>query len=188
MSALPYATDQALVQACLTGDEHAWRCLHTHYSGRLVAYVRRRLQAIGRADLDAAQEVVSAVWCLLLEHGSRRLRAFEPERGSLGSYLTGLSRAQLAVYCRTSQRWAREHRAALSLFVPDPRKDDSPLGSWIKEFLQSLAPRERDYCESDLLPGGQAMPDVSPVNARKLRQRVRARLLHYLDGAGGPAL
>lgn len=93
--------ERGLRAAILSGDEAAWRVLYERYFDALYAYSFAR---VGR-DPDRAQEVVQECWMVAV----RRVRAFEPARGSFGQWLRGIADR---VILGQQRRWARRNRLA----------------------------------------------------------------------------
>lgn len=75
--------ERGLKEAVLAGDERAWRTLYDDSFDGLFAYVLWRCG--GRRD--RAEEIVQETWLTAV----RRIRAFEPDRGSFGDWLRGIA-------------------------------------------------------------------------------------------------
>src|SRR5438876_9842948 len=71
MATSRFPEDQALVQACLQGDQPAWNLLVGRYQPRLIAYFRRHVGA------DQADEMAAELWYSLLKHDGARLRDYD---------------------------------------------------------------------------------------------------------------
>ena len=75
--------ERGLKEAVLAGDERAWRTLYDESFNGLFAYVNWRCG--GRRD--RAEEVVQETWLTTV----RRVRAFDPDRGSFADWLRGIA-------------------------------------------------------------------------------------------------
>lgn len=95
-----------------SGRSEAWGALCEAYSERLWRYVARRLGANQDAVADAVQETLLAA--------ARSAKNFDPERGTVWSWLTGIAHNQVALY------WRR--LAARRVDPAEPHFDDSPGG------------------------------------------------------------
>ena len=93
--------ERALRAAVLSGDEAAWRVLYERHFDALFAHVHARVGS----DPDRAQEAVQECWMTAV----RRIRSFEPSRGSFGNWLRGIADRVLLGQRR---RWARRQRLA----------------------------------------------------------------------------
>ena len=89
--------EQSLRQAVLRGDAAAWRALYeSHFEG-LYRYVHFRC----RRDVDRTEEVVQECWTVAV----RRMRDFDPARGSFQQWLQGIA---LHVLRNLGRRWQRD--------------------------------------------------------------------------------
>lgn len=88
----------ALRAAVLAGDEQAWRALYDAHADRLYAYVRYR---VGGHAADA-EEVAQECWTVAV----RRIRAFDPDRGTFAQWLYGIAQHLLANRRRKQSRQA----------------------------------------------------------------------------------
>jgi RNA polymerase sigma-70 factor (ECF subfamily) len=89
--------EHGLRSAVLAGDEQAWRSLYADAFDNLRAYVHWRCAELR----DLADEVVQETWLTAV----RRIRAFDPERGSFAAWLRGIAANVVRNHLRR-----REHR------------------------------------------------------------------------------
>ncbi|HTN75868.1 MAG TPA: RNA polymerase sigma factor [Pirellulaceae bacterium] len=100
-------SDQAVVVRGLrTGDPTAWTSLYDHYSADLWRYVARLIGSDTNSVADLVQEVFLAA--------ARSAAQFDPDRGSLWSWLTGIAHHQVANHWRQAKRQARVRELAKS--------------------------------------------------------------------------
>ena len=92
-----------VVRGLRNGDRDAWTALYDGYSEDVWRYVARLLGADATAVADVVQEVFLAA--------ARSARGFNPERGTLWNWLSGIAHHQVATYWRQGARLARLHQA-----------------------------------------------------------------------------
>jgi RNA polymerase sigma-70 factor (ECF subfamily) len=88
--------EHALRRAVLAGDEHAWQTLYDEAFAGLYAYVGWRCAGLR----DRTDEAVQETWLTAV----RRLRDFDPDRGSFAGWLRGIAANVLRKQLRVSQR------------------------------------------------------------------------------------
>lgn len=96
-----------------SGSPEAWGALYESYSVRLWQYVARLLGSDQDAVADAVQETFLAA--------ARSASNFDPDRGTVWVWLTGIAHNQVAMYWRKS----RTRR----IDPAEPHFDDSPGGA-----------------------------------------------------------
>lgn len=83
------------IQRAYAGDRHARRALGEALLPAIQRAVGRRLYPIARASARdpriELEDLVSGVWVKLFEHDWRALRRFDPDRGSLDSYVARIA-------------------------------------------------------------------------------------------------
>ena len=93
--------EEALRAAVLAGDESAWRVLYERHFDALFAHVCAR----AGGDPERARDAVQECWMTAV----RRMRSFDPAKGSFGHWLRGIANRVLLGQRR---RWARRQRLA----------------------------------------------------------------------------
>lgn len=90
--------ERAIRDAVLAGDADAWRQWYDAHFSRLTAYVRWRCGDL----LDLADDVLQETWLTAV----RRLRNFDPERGTFFDWLCGIASnaARNAIRARRRQK------------------------------------------------------------------------------------
>jgi len=105
--------ERALRAAVLSGDETAWRVLYERHFDALFAHVYSRVAC----DPERAGEAVQDCWMTVV----RRMRTFDPSRGSFGAWLRGIADH---VGLGQKRRWARRQRLAEA--APETRAFAAP--------------------------------------------------------------
>jgi len=106
--------ERGLRDAVLAGDEAAWQALYDSCFDRLHAHVYYRV----RRDRHRADEVVQECWLVAV----RRIRRFDPDRGSFEQWLRGIADNVLRNAWR---RWQRRDQTEVRM---DPRAACRPRG------------------------------------------------------------
>src|SRR5580692_967308 len=106
--------ERAIRDAVLAGDVEAWRAWYAAYFDRLAEYARWRCG--GLADL--ADDVIQEAWITAI----RRLRSFDPKKGTFFNWLCGIvsNAARNAIRGRR-----RERRRSQPLNPSDERRTAS---------------------------------------------------------------
>jgi RNA polymerase sigma-70 factor (ECF subfamily) len=116
------ARERGLLRAVLAGDEQAWTLLYAQAFDGLNAYVHWR--CAGWTDL--IEEVVQDTWLTAV----RRIRAFEPERGSFSSWLRGIAANILRNHLRqrvhrNGRLLVNEHGSTAAADAPLQQREES---------------------------------------------------------------
>jgi RNA polymerase sigma-70 factor (ECF subfamily) len=195
----PDGIDEAkLLSQLLADDDQAWRIFHETYSGvitRAITAVKNRFpMLIGREDVGE----IRADLCLqLLSSNKRRLRSFDPTRGTpLGTWLGILARHAAYDFLRSSRRsppfcWLGDELSRVEALVEDApdafriccARERTRI---LSALLQDLSPRDQEfvnlyYCEG-LDPEETAERlgiCVGTVYSKK--HKIRARIESLLD-------
>lgn len=181
--------DEALLEAALAGSTAAWETLQRSLStviGRVVGAVVRRYGArVGQADLE---DMVAEVWLALLTDDCRKLRQFDPQRGTRLQGWVAMIAAQSAVaslralpnagHARAAQDWAQ-------LAAPDPERDAKhsarALQLKMRRAMLQLSREDRVFLRHYLYHRGstkavaQAL-GISPNAVYTRKSRITARL------------
>ncbi|MHC4225140.1 MAG: RNA polymerase sigma factor [Planctomycetota bacterium] len=99
----PAKLERTLRKNALAGDEAAWRILYERAYAPLYIYVDRRT-AHDRPETD---EIVQECWLVAV----RRLRSFDPDRGTFLAWLLGIAGNVVRNRRRSRARQAREKEA-----------------------------------------------------------------------------
>jgi len=82
------------LQACATGDEDAWSIFVTETAGLVLAAVRRTAgKQLDHPQMPDIDDVVQSIYVRLLANNGRLMLNYDPERASISTWLTLVSRS-----------------------------------------------------------------------------------------------
>jgi len=98
--------DATLIQRLLDNDDDAWRAFHERYSHQLLGVISRVTRRFPQlTGTDHLEEIYASLCLRLLNDDKRRLKSFDPERGTpLGSWLCALARNSAHDFLRSHRR------------------------------------------------------------------------------------
>jgi len=183
--------DHLLVQRCLGGQPGAWDALYEQFHQPLCQAIRRLAGAA--ADANLLDEIAARVWYALVRSDFELLSRFDAERGCrLSTFLAAIARKEFAAYARGERRRRVREQAVSKSCLQATLHDLAASRADLVEFMNSLTPRERMFCEQWLMSGGDERPHanrdgglapgaLSDANIRQLRHRIRRKLIAYLE-------
>lgn len=164
----------------LAGDESAWRRLHEAHFASLLAYVH----AAARGDRRLVEDVVQDAWMIAL----RKIRRFDPDKGSFHAWITGIARHALANAKRREIRRAhRELPEAAASPTIDDASTERRAALW--GALLMLPARYRAVLEEKYVVG-RSVADMagsrgeSEKSVESALTRARAALRRAIDDQG----
>src|SRR5215813_531875 len=86
MNALDTCTDETLLRRTIAGDEEAFTALYGRLRGAIYRFARRM-----SGSSSVAEDVTQEVFLILL----RRAELYDPQRGSLSTYLMRIARNEI---------------------------------------------------------------------------------------------
>lgn len=189
-SRYPELSDLALLDEVLSGDEFAWRELLRRFRGLIYRCIHK---AIAKFDnvlpSEAADEIFSEVCFNLLRNDMRKLRLYDPDRGSkLGSWIGLISINSAYDHLRTCAR-----QPILDQIDGTPDRADqapSPLdnllckerSAQLYQLARDFSPRDRRFMELYFSQGmspaevAQRM-EISVKTVYSKKNKIRKRLL-----------
>jgi RNA polymerase sigma-70 factor (ECF subfamily) len=181
----PNWEERALRAAALAGDGAAWRALYERAFEPLHAFVHLRT---GRRD-DATEEALQECWLIAV----RRLRDFDPERGTFEGWLRGIAENVLRNLRRSAAR-ERARAGGGPAAAAGPREDagaSAGLSEHIALALTALPARYQEairakYEEDLSVAEISARWGETPKAVESLLSRARAAFraaYRSLDGA-----
>jgi RNA polymerase sigma-70 factor (ECF subfamily) len=156
--------ERGLLQAVLAGDDQAWRTWYEESFDPLYRYTLWRCAGLR----DRADEVVQETWLTAV----RRLRSFDPARGSFVGWLRGIAanllRNQLR---RAGRRTARLHELGNNHPVAEPADAELERREHAGRVADALAALPEHY-EAVLRAkylDGQSMADIAAVRGETVK-------------------
>ena len=153
--------ETTLIPSLLNDDERAWRTFHELYSSRLqgaITRVTRRFPQL--TGTDHVDEIYGALCLRLLSDDKRRLRSFDPDRGTpLGAWLCALARNSAHDFLRHRQRQPWLGRLADDASEVEPRSESHDAFSVyasreeaerLEELLATLSERDQQFMRAYL--------------------------------------
>jgi RNA polymerase sigma-70 factor (ECF subfamily) len=153
--------EATLIPSLLMNDERAWRTFHELYSSRLqgaISRVTRRFPQL--SGTDHVDEIYGTLCLRLLSDDKRRLRSFDPGRGTpLGAWLCTLARNSAHDFLRSRQRQPWLGRLADEVSEVDPRSDAPDAFNQcltreqveqLEELLTTLSMRDQEFMRAYL--------------------------------------
>lgn len=178
-------TDRNLIDRCLSGDRVAWERLYDQFHAPLLLAIRIFLGRSGSRH-DLVDDIAAKVWFTVIDRQAQMLDRFDSDRGCrLSTFLASIAKNEVLQYFRAERRRnARETQACRGREGADTDSrwnSLSGVNAAVTEFLATLTPREREYCEGYLL----ALRDIpadgySNENRWQLNHRVRSKLAAFL--------
>lgn len=148
------ADEAALLSGLIANDAGAWREFNTRYSRLLLSCISRVTARFGYASADDVREIYSTLCLQLLSNDKKKLRSFEPERGTrLGTWLGLLATHTAYDFLRSVRRHPRHDdltcAEALVSEMPDP--SDAALlreqARLLCQALSELSVKDREFVE-----------------------------------------
>ena len=188
--------ETTLLPSLLSNDERAWRTFHELYQSRLqgaISRITRRFPQL--TGTDHVEDIYGALCLRLLSDDKRRLRSFDPARGTpLGAWLCALAKNSAHDFLRHRQRQPWLGRLADDVSDVEPRTDEPDAFSvcalrepapQLDHLLETLSRRDQEFMHAyleGLEPeeiAGRLGISVSTVYSKK--HKILARLQHQLS-------
>ncbi len=157
----PVHDDAALIPSLLSDDEKAWRTFHERFSNRLqgvISQVTRRFPQL--TGTDHVDEIYGTLCLQLLSDDKRRLKSFDPGRGTpLGSWLCTLARNSAHDFLRSRRRqpWLGSSGSDVTEVEPPSEEPDAfsiccfrERARVMSQVMQSLSVRDREFLDAYL--------------------------------------
>ena len=157
--AAPSHEDAGLVAALIAGDERAWRVFHERHAPTMldaITGVRNRFPHI--IGVEDVRDIHAELWLQLLANDRRRLRQFDPTRGTpLRAWLGVLARHAAFDFLRLRRRQPTVHwkgEETLQLDMLDSAAPDALDVCCTRErarifaaLVDELSERDREFVE-----------------------------------------
>jgi hypothetical protein len=174
--------DALLAQRCLAGEVAAWEQLYTQCHEPLLLSIRIMLGPQSK-DANLVDEIAARVWYALVANDGELLARYDFERGArLITFLRALAKDQSAQHFREEVRRRNRELLALRERQKQQKNLDQPCNS-LSEFLGTLTPHERVFCNDYLLaePSGAVNEPYSSTSIWQLSHRIYRKLLRFLN-------
>jgi hypothetical protein len=183
--------DARLAKRCIAGEVAAWDDLYAGCQDRLLASIVALLG--GRSeDPNFVDEIAAQVWYALVKNDGELLLRYDPARGArLVTFIQTVAKDIWNRHRRSERRRLdREGTASCGKSKHYPAELDRANGT-LTEFLESLAPRDRQFFQEHLLenpdePPGDESSTESPTSIWQRTRRLYKRLLGFLNPAENP--
>lgn len=192
-------TDLELLDQVLSHDEHAWRELIRRFRGLIFRCITKVLckyeSVLSNEDVN---EIFSEVCLNLLRNDMRKLRAYDPERGSkLGSWIGLITINTSYDHLRVTARQPVLDR--IDGFVEREDSCPSPLDQLLEQeryrrlnnLAMDFSPRDQRFLElyygHGLQPAEVARAmNISVKTVYSKKNKIRNRLVALAEAAGQP--
>ena len=161
----------------------AWELLYAKCHESLCLSVKILL---GRHNSDGnlVDEIAARVWYALVANDGELLGRFDPARGArLITFMRALAKDEIGRHFRTElRRRERELIAAREKGV-NQDEDLAESVSSMREFLTTLTPHERSFCDEFLMgvPDDGTRQRRSPASIWQLTHRVYKKFLRFFE-------
>jgi len=174
--------DGLLTKRCLAGEVAAWEELYAQCHDPLLVSIRIIL---GPQNVDASlvDEIAARVWYALVANDGELLSRYKPSRGArLITFMRALAKDESVRYIRAEVRRRNRELTALRERRQHPDQEGAQPVNALGEFLGTLTPHERVFCNDYLLaiPTGEVEQTYSKSNIWQLSHRIRRKLLRFL--------
>ena len=178
--------DRLLIERCLAGEVAAWEELYAQCHEPLRRSIKVLLGRQG-SDGNLVDEIAARVWYALVENDGELLSRFDPARGArVMTFMGALAKDEICQHIRTEIR--RRERELLSARAKGAGPDDdlAESVSSLREFLSTLTPGERSFCDEFLLasPSDKQRDAASAANIWQLTHRIYQKFLHFFGRQG----
>lgn len=152
-AALPLLDELALLEGLLRDDVSAWQDFNARYGRQLRACIARIAARFGYRDADHVQEIYSILCLQLLNNDKRKLRSFEPGRGTRFGTWLGLLASHAAYDFLRSERRHPKGDELDSLQVASDALDPSESTllrerrRLLSSALSDLSAKDREFME-----------------------------------------
>ena len=178
--------DHRLAQRCVAGEVAAWEELYARCYDPLLASVKALLGSWG-GDADLVEEIAAQVWYALVANDGELLARYNPRHGGgLTTYMGAIAKRVISRHMRSERRRLDRESKASRGKPPHHAADLDQVGNSVDDFLGTLGPGERQFCNDYLLnshgdgEGGQN-GRLSRAGFWQRTRRIYRRLLGFLE-------
>lgn len=146
--------DAALVARLCRDEERAWREFNDRFANVIYGCIHRVLGRFSGTNQEDAREIYATLCVQLLAHDKRKLRTFEPERGSrlstwLGLLATHATYDHLRRLRREPDRASVSEAESLGSNLPSPHEAclTQQRARIVADLLAEFTDRDRQFVE-----------------------------------------
>jgi RNA polymerase sigma-70 factor (ECF subfamily) len=171
-------SDRDLMRRFRAGDRDAFTAIYRTHSGPIHRFALRMI-----ADPAKAAEITQDVFVWLIHHPD----SFDPERGELGAFLTGVARKHLQRRWQQDRRWVPFDDITPPV-APLPESDDGDETDRLRGAIAALPAKYREVVvlcdlEERSYEDAAAALDCATGTIRSRLHRARSLLSRKLLGA-----
>jgi RNA polymerase sigma-70 factor (ECF subfamily) len=153
--------EASLIPSLLSDDERAWRTFHELYASRLLGAISRVTRRFRELDgTDHVSDIYGTLCLRLLSDDKRRLRSFDPGRGTpLGAWLCTLAKNSAHDFLRSRQRqpWLSRHTQDITeaepcADAPDAfsQCEENEQAERLEQLMGTLSARDQEFLQAYL--------------------------------------
>jgi hypothetical protein len=175
--------DHCLAKRCVAGEVAAWEEFYAQCHDPLLGGIRVLLSG-WTSDANLVDEIAARVWYALVTDDGKLLTRYDPRRGGrLSTFMGAIAKGIVGQYLRSERRRLDREREASYGKPPHHADGQDQVVSAMDEFLETLGPGERQFCDEHLLnsPGdGEQNGTLSRAGFWQRSRRVYQRLRRFL--------
>jgi RNA polymerase sigma-70 factor (ECF subfamily) len=151
---VPVSEETRLIAALIAGEASAWRTFETRYGRLILSCISRVTSRFACVRPDDVREIQATLYLELLSNDKKKLRTFEPDRGTrFGTWLGLLATHTAYDFLRRARRDSRcdglEGAEGVRAETPDP--SDYTLvrerAALVSRLLGTLSAKDREFFE-----------------------------------------
>jgi RNA polymerase sigma-70 factor (ECF subfamily) len=185
-----------LIDGLVRGDQAAWRRFHQQYGRLIFRCIRKVTQAFSSVVRgDDEQEIYSNLVVQLLSNDKRKLRAFDPDRGSrLGTWIGMLATHAAYDHLRSMRRevpyapLCEAESTAAQTTCPFEQVESKEQSRMVRELVDRLSMKDRQfvrlYFDRGMSP--EAVADAMHISVKTVyskKHKICTRLEGIVVGA-----
>jgi len=174
--------DAILAKRCVAGEVAAWEELYAQCHDRLCLSIKLMLGRLS-SDPSLVDEIAARVWYALVANDGELLARYNPKRKArLITFMRTLAKGEISRHFRAELRRRERELVALRERPQHQGAESGQPTSSLSEFLGTLSPGERGFCNEHLLAEGSDAGAVaySSANIWQLTRRVYQKLARFL--------
>ena len=179
--------DAILAKRCVAGEVAAWEELYAQCHDPLCLSIKLMLGRLS-ADQSLVDEIAARVWYALVANDGDLLARYNPKRRArLITFMRTLAKGEISNHFRAEVRRRERELVALRERPQHQGAEPEHTISVLSEFLDTLSPGERGFCNEHLLAEAADAGAVAYSSASiwQLTRRVYQKLMRFLSRSKG---